>query len=348
MTSLTDTSKYARDAIKYGAVGFVFLIIVFTGWQIYKARPRPTSPIIPTVKFGKLTLLAFPKEKARPNSLILQTIHGGPPEASSTARVYRIPQKSPSLLSGKRAQQFALKLNFSPEPVEKTPSEYKFVDPDYPARSLNYDLLKGNFKLKYDLTIDPSPIGGSSLPANENLAIEEASTIFKSLGKLDGFLANGEKFVSYLKYENNSLTETTNALDAKFVRIDFTSKPIGDLKVKYSQPNKSSVYVVISGRRIEQERIVQIYYQHFPPDENDFATYPLKDSQVAWDELKSGGGFVASIGEGNLNQVFVRDAYLAYFDPGEPQEYLAPIFVFTGDRGFEAYIQAIDPVWIQK
>ena len=80
--------------------------------------------------------------------------------------------------------------------------------------------------------------------------------------------------------------------------------------------------MILSGSRIEQERIITINYQLYPINKSAFSTYPLKSSSSAWEELVKGEGYIANIGEGNDNEAFIRDAYIAYFDPGEYQEYL--------------------------
>lgn len=345
MTTLTQTAQYTRKAVKYGALGIVLLIIGVMIWNVIKAyiesrqpEPRP----IPTCDFGKLPPLTFPTEEERP-TLTLETIQGGPPEGPILEKVYLVPKKAPDILAGRRAQQFAKELQFSPRPVEKEPDRYSFVDPEYPARSLIYDSISGNFQLEFNLTKDSSPLDGDALPLDENRAIAEAQTVLQSLGKLQGELVGAKRFVSYFVFESNELVETQNKLQAQLVRVDFMRNPIDEKEIKTPKLRKSSVYVLFSGKRKEQERIVKINYQLFSIESNTFATYPLKSSQAAWEELKSGGGYIVNIGESNQNEAIIRDAYLAYYDPGEFQQYLQPIFVFTGDRNFEAYVSGISP-----
>lgn len=343
MQTLTQTAQLTRKTVKYGILCFVLLIIAITGWQIYKNRPRPKLPPLPTCEFGKLPPLVFPPEKERPNIFTLQTIQAVPPEAPLIEKVYLVPEKGPDILAGRRAQQFARELNFPTRPVEKEPDRYVFVDPEYPARSLIYDPLSGNFQLEFDLTKDSSPLNGDVLPLDENRAIAEAETILQSLGKLHSELVGTKRFVSYLIFEDNNLVEVQNKLQAQFVRVDFMRGLVAEKEIKTPERGKSSIFVIFSGRREEQQRLVKIYYQLFSINSNVFATYPLKSSQAAWEELKSGGGYVVNIGENNQNEAIIRDAYLAYFDPNTTHQFLQPIFVFTGDRDFEAFVAAIPP-----
>lgn len=347
MTNLTETGKLARNFIKYGSVAFFIFILAFVGFKVYQARPKPAAPIVPKVEFGKLPKIKLPQEEKRPNSLILQTIHGDPPIATAVAYVYKTEEKIPNLIAGKQAQKFAESLNFFSEPTNNNNNIYVFSDIDYPARSLTYNVINGIFKLEYNLSQDSLPLTGNFLPTDPRRAANEAVSLLSFLGKLNQQLSAENTKIVYLDFINNEYVETLNTFSAKLVRIDFFRTPINEYEIKTPQKNKSSVYVILSGNRVEQERIIAINYDFYPIQKNILSTYPLKTSQAAWDELLAGGGFVANLGEGNDIQVYVRDGYIAYYDSGEYQKYLQPIFVFTGDREFEAYVPAIDPVWVE-
>lgn len=343
MTTLTKTAELTKKTVKYGIFGSVLLVIAIIGWRAYKSRPRPTPPPTPTCNFGKLLPLTFPPEEERPTLLTLETIQGGPPEGPVLEKVYAVTKKGPDILSGRRAQQFAQELHFSSRPIEKEPEKYSFADPEYPARSLSYNPVSDNFLLEFDLTEDPSPLEGDALPLDENRVIAEAQTIFQSLGKLNNELVGSRRSVSYFRFENNGFVEIQNKLQAQLVRVDFMRNPIDEKEIKTPQLRKSSVYILFSGKRKEQERVVKIHYQLFPAGTDTFGTYPLKSSQAAWEELQSGGGYVVNVGAGNKQEAIIRDAFLAYYDPGDFHQYLQPVFVFTGDRNFEAYVSAIPP-----
>ena len=135
--------------------------------------------------------------------------------------------------------------------------------------------------------------------------------------------------------------------EADFVRVDLFRKNLDDLKVLPPNPNQSSVSWIFSGARETGKRIVEVDYAHQPVSEENYATYPFKSSATAWQELANGQGFVASLGENPQDKVTIRKVYLAYFDSDEIQDFLQPIFVFEGDKGFVGYIQAVDPKWVE-
>lgn len=145
------------------------------------------------------------------------------PEATSAAKVYLIPKNRPGLLAKKQAQQFAEKLEFPKEPVERESDSYIFKDLDYSARTLNFNPATKNFFLNYDLNIDSSPAEGASLTFDENRAVEEAETLLQSLDKFDESIKEGKPLVSYYKWQNNDFFKINNRIGAQFIRIDFFS-----------------------------------------------------------------------------------------------------------------------------
>ena len=40
--------------------------------------------------------------------------------------------------------------------------------------------------------------------------------------------------------------------------------------------------------------------------------------------------------------------FTAYYFSDAYTQYLTPVYVFTGDNGFVAYVPAVSPLWVQK
>ena len=350
MVTLTQAASYSKKVVIYAVFLTIFIILVVIALGLvrdYLKAQIPEPDIVTTNGFGKLPKLVFPQENNRPAILTLQTIQGGVPEASSVARIYKTISNPPGLLASSKAQQFARLQGFNPTPTTKTAIEHVFNDSLYPARILTYNLATGNFDLTYNLEQDNSPILTSKISADSSQILEEAITLLQSSGKFTPSLESGTQKIAYYKYLDNEYALVQNKLEANLVRVNFFTGPIDGMNIKTPNPDQSSVYVTFSGKDNRNQRIIQFHYLLFPVDVTSLQTYPIKAGNIAWEELVSGKGYVVNIGTGNQAQVFVRDTYFAFYDPGELHEYLQPIYVFIGDRGFEAYVQAIDPVWVE-
>jgi hypothetical protein len=83
---------------------------------------------------------------------------------------------------------------------------------------------------------------------------------------------------------------------------------------------------------------MEVSYNYITVDYTNLGEYPIKTVQEAWDELTSGGGYVAAF-EGP--SAIVRRVVLGYYDTTGDQKYEMPIYVFSGDNGLVAYVSAV-------
>lgn len=356
MATLTETAYYTRKAINWGIIALVVIFILkifldFTVSAWKKFFPPPPPP--PTVAFGKLPPIKFlpPPSDAGPASpstklnLTLETIEGGPPVASSTGTVFFIPKPAPNLLSLTRARQFALRLGFSSEPQSESPTLYRWQDERNPFRILQVDIVTGNFKITYDYAQDLGLFAEKNLPTQEQV-VTEAVGFLQNLGLYAPALAGGQPKVSYWQLVGNNLIQTTSLANADAVRVDFGRENILGMRLFSSHPPEELIYFIFSGSREPSKRLLEVSYKFWAVEMEQKATYPLKTSAQAWEELKNGGGFIAKMGEVK-DKVIVRKIYLAYFYSEEYQAFLQPIFVFEGDPNFLAFISAVSPAWVE-
>ena len=108
-----------------------------------------------------------------------------------------------------------------------------------------------------------------------------------------------------------------------------------------AEPNKGIIWGIMSGNA--KGRLVKLENMYFPVDYVSVETYPLKNVQIAWQELVSGSGFIASIDQG-ISEVIVREVTMGYFDSYEPQKYAQPVYVFKGDNNFVGYVAAVGEI----
>lgn len=350
MANLTQTAYLTRKAIKYGAFFLVFLLIFRIVWGISVSlfrKVKPPAPPPPTVSFGNLPAIKFPEKKELPElSYALETIEGSLPKLESVSKVYFIPKKSATLFSLEKVKEIAKKMGFKGEPQQLSPRKVLFQTNKTPNTTLEIDIITNNFKLDYDFVSDQQILAEKKLPTDAQ-AVSEAKNFLTRAELLTSDLAEGTGKVSYWKLVAPNLTAAISLSEADFVRVDLFRKDINGLAVLSPNPKKSQVFFLISGSRDQAKRIVKAEYTHSPVDEGLSGTYPLKSSNTAWQELLSGGAHVANLGDNQGGKITIRKIYLAYFEPGEQQDFFQPIFVFEGDKDFYAYVPAVDPKWVE-
>ncbi len=350
MASLTQTAYFARRTINWTIIAVVAYILIRIFWSIFISVfllifPPKAPP--PNHVFDKLPVLVFPLQ-ATPSAKLtfqLQTIEGTVPKASPSATVYFMPKTAPNLLGLNKAQDFAKGFNFDPTPVQENKNIYRFNDAELPLRRLRYDIVSNNFIIRYAFDQDPSVFAGKNLPLPET-GTTEALNLLASHTLYPEDLAGGTNEILFLKLNGTQLVGTTSLSQADAERIDFFRKPIGNTPVLTPFADQAPVSIIFSGSPDAKKRIIQFAYTFWPIDYQTTATYALKTSEQAWEELQSGKGYIVRYPT-NGTVAVVRNIYLAYYDSFDPQTYLQPIFVFDGDNGFRAYVPAVSSSWVQ-
>jgi hypothetical protein len=110
------------------------------------------------------------------------------------------------------------------------------------------------------------------------------------------------------------------------------------------QFNQAQVQITLSGAAGKERRFVSVNYVFWPVDYENFATYPLRSGQQAFEDLKNGDGAVVS---GSPQKAIIRRVSLAYYDPAEHQDFFQPVYIFEGDNNFVAYVPAVEKAWIE-
>ena len=351
MLNLTQASYYTRRGLKI--TGILLIILLFakttfklgaTIWQ--KVHPAPPPP--PTVTFGRLPKLIFPKQTTDLPKFTykLETIQGGLPHLPKISKVFFMPKKRSNFLALDRAKQKANKMGFRtpPEAVEKT--IYRWTTQNTPPTTLEMDINSGNFHLTYDFAHDPEILNSQNLPTGQEAA-REAKTFLVNNNFLPSDLNQGTVEFEYLHFNPPNLNHVSSLSEANFIRVNLFRADVDKLKVLPPDPKKSLISFLFSSSRTIGKRIVEINYTYFPIDQENFATYPLKSVNQAWSELQSNQAYIAHLGQNQNGQVTIRDIYLAFYDSAQPQNYLQPIFVFQGDRDFFAYVPAVEAKWIE-
>lgn len=352
MGSLTETAYYTRRAVNWSIFIVLGYVVLRFSWGIVSAvylTIFPPKPPAANHAFGKLPPLRFPPPVASPSAQIiyqLETIEGSVPHASESANVYFMPKTGSNLLALSTAQNFAKRLGFGTTPVSEPSNKnvYRFDDPTAQLRHLWYDIVSTNFILRYTFEQDTGLFLERNIPSVA-AATAEAKNLLQTYSLFPSGLAGGAIKVNFYRVAESSLVPVASQSQADAARVDFFRPNLADTPVMSTSPNEGPISIIFSGSKSSKKRILQFNYTNWPVDVENIATYPLKTSTYAWQELQSGGGYVLRYPDTAV--ATIRSVYLAYYDSLEPQTYMQPMFVFEGDNGFMAFVPAVDPEWVE-
>lgn len=350
MANLTETAYQTRRTIAIFAIFVIGFFVLRTSINTAKEiwlKFKPPAPNPPSVAFGKLPKIKFPEEERPKNlALKLETIEGGFPSFPEIGKVYFIPKRVIGLLDLDRARQKAAALGFSSEAEEISETVYRWKTKTSPEKVLEMDIVSNNFTIRYPYENDTTLVGSRSHPdGRQSVASAKAYLASASLLAPDLEKGNGE-FI-YFRFVPPGLLPTPYQYESDFVRVNLFRADLDDLKIFPPHPKDSLISFLFTNSPDPNKQIVKVNYTHYPIEAKNPATYPLKPAEQAWQELQNGEGFIANMGENQEGIIRIRKASLAYFDSGEAQDFLQPIYVFEGDNEFMAYTAAIDPEWQQ-
>lgn len=352
MASLTQTAYYTRRTINWMILGLIAYFILRILWSVTVVAFKtffPAKPPPPNHAFNKLPALVFPQNNPPANigqlSFRLETIQGVVPEASATAAIYFMPKQPANLLALTKTQDFAKTLQFDPSPQQESKNIYRFTDSTNSLRRLRYDIVTDNFILRYAFEEDLTLFAEKNF-ATVDALMSQTRNIMQSYGLYKEDLAGGPTRVMYLQLDGKNLIQTSSLSKSDAVRIDFFRRQIGGLPILYPNPDDAPISIIYSGSRDARKRMLQFAYTYWPIDYQTVASYALKTSTQAWQDLQGGAGYIARYPQQG-NTAVIRNVYVAYYDSFDPQTYLQPVFVFEGDDGFVAYVPAIASEWTE-
>lgn len=360
MATLTEASVVARNAIKWGGLGFVGITILWyigvAALDYYKfLNPPPLPPA--TVDFDILPSLNLPESKERPK-MTLELPTGAVPAFPDRMRVYYAPTRRSGFADSSRAIDTATALGFLFKPDQPTEVDYVWTNQDQLGSKLEMNIITGHFQLTRQWQNNPTLATLANFQSDKQV-ITETENYLKRVGLLNDDAIGVEK-VSYLKNDVGKLVNALSLNDADFIQLDLFRKNIDEIdptsktkeiKASYpfyrTDPSKGLIRTIISGSKVQNEKIINMDYEYTNIDYTRSGTYPIKTGDEAWAELSNGGGYVTTTGP-KTGEVKIRRIFIGYYDSNTNQKYAMPIYVFLGDQGFTAYVSAVREDWIEK
>ncbi len=357
MATLTETAYYSRKIIKYGLTILIGLVIargaLIVGLRIYR-QIFPPPPPPPTVKYGKLPKLPISSVANLPATITytLETPDGttiprdlldAKKLIPGQAKVFYMPKGNPSLLGLERAKQRAAAMGFGDEPELLENGIYRFTN-KADASTLDIHSPTQSFHLSQVWQGKSGLLGNP--PATTDAAITAVKNFLNNATALTDEIKDGIAKFKFNRADGVGLKEVSSISEADFVRVDLFRQDLEGLRVFTSIPKEGPVWANVAGAGTVQGQIIEIVFRYFPVEREEFSTYPIKTSLVAWQELGQGKGVIADLGGNVDGNVTIRRVYLGYLDVlTSALKFMQPVYVFEGDRDFAAYVPAVTDEW---
>jgi len=346
MLTLSDASYDTKEILKWGGIFIAALVIIVTSILFIKQTFFPTPPPKPTMAFGKLTPQIFPKNAMdKTPTYTINTLTGTLPGAVDLIKVYKIQPAVPDLLNLSNAKDMVQKANFTQGPNKISDVLYDWTgtadDSSGLQSKITVNIVNGNFNITSDYLDHPAIVSGQGLEP-QNSAIGDAQAFLANLGTLSADIDQTKTQTQLLSIINGTLAQATSFSSAQVIRVLFYQQNVNKLPIYYENPNASNIDVLVG----TNDKILEANYIHQTVTDQ-FATYPMKSTTQAFEDLKQGYAYIASY-QGTSSNIAINDVALGYYIGSEPQDYLMPIFVFKGNDNFVAYVPAVTDGWIGK
>ncbi len=344
-TVTEETKTIFRLLLILMVLTFVAFVVFRFGQQI-KDRYYPTPPEPPTVLFGKLKPIAFPQNTTEKKlTYTIDTVSGDLPTFSDRINVYLIQKPQPNFLNLKRAEEKAARLGFPKQGSQISATDYIWTEILPPFRKLFFGTVSFNFYISSNFLTDQNLIQEFIGPIDTASTQTAATNLLTSIELFPNDIDITKTKTTLLSINNQQLVSATSLSQASLVRIDFFQKDINFLPIYYPNPPQSTLSFLFVGSRFN-EKVIQAEFNHFIVDTTQSATYPIKTAEEATKELKDGKAYIASH-FGDTTTIRITNVSVGYYMSNNPQDYLLPIIVFSGDNGFFAYVPAITDSWVQ-
>lgn len=256
-----------------------------------------------------------------------------------------MPIKKANLLAYDAAQAVATRLDFIGMSKKLSETEYRWDSSDPIPSSLTINIITGAFVLDKRWQ-DDSSYTTPTIYYTDSQAVDRMHNLLSRVELLPEDIKEGVPTIQYLKADKDQIVSAVSLSQAHFVQVNLYRAPVDGIEVVYPSSKLGLITAVLALQREDARQFVNLSYNYFPVDIERSASYPLIGVAEAWQRLQKGGGFIAGV-KPNTTNVTIRDITLRYYDSDTPQQFLQPVYVFTGDPDFVAYIPAISDAWTE-
>lgn len=349
MPTLTTVTTQTKLILKWLSMSILYLFVIFVTIKVGNAIKEliaPTPPPRPTVTFGKLHPISFPRNATdKTLTYSLNTITGFLPALPYQTKVYKMATIKPKFLALDNARQKTSNVGFRSSEIRLSGDWYRWTDNSYPLREVTLNIFSHDFTLSSPFLSDPLASQLASNFSNKNIAINTAQELLSGMSSLPNDIALAKTKILFYSIKDGTLVPETNVSKTQVIRVDFFQKDVDQLPIYY--PNASTSIINLLATSIQNRQLVIGVNFNHQFISNTAYTYPIKTTGEAFNELRSQKAYIASY-FGDTTNIPIKNVSLGYYIGKEKQSFLMPIVIFEGSDGFFAYVSAVKDEWISK
>ena len=365
--TLTRAMYLSRIGIIFGLIMLILLLGGKIGFDTFNnylqnqrcLQPEPLQRIyeyLPPLNFPSNPTLSRPLNYTLALGGVSNTDRSGAPllpvlgPKDVTIRVYQVESPASSLQAEEQVKQIAATLGFTSDPEIIDSENYR-----YQSGSDTLEINKKNLHLKYqsnflnnnELLNQP----GKTLPTNAE-ATALVKGILANVGLLPDDVASPSARVTPVKVVGSNVVEANSVAEADFLEVilyrmplekqtfDERCQPLTQTYEYFSPAGVGSeIHAIVARTWTNDNIVVQLTNSYHQINPDNYAVYSTRSLERAWTALVSGEAHIVKAGD-NVDTAIITNIQLGYYVGGD-QNYVQPIFVFTGSGGFEAYVSAI-------
>lgn len=351
MFTLSDASTDVKKilislSLIVGAIVAIF--ILFKAILIVKEIIFPSPPPAPTILFGKLQPQVFPKNVTdKTFTYTVNTLSGNLPTFPNQAKIYRTKQPAPDLLAVKKYDEKAQAVKFRSGYTSLSDKIFQWNSTGDPAsidKTLRINIVNGDFTVTSNYLAYKSITSPKNVPTPDD-ATKLAQDFLTNMNVLTDDFDLTKTTTNLYTFSNGSLIPATSLSNTQIIEVNFFQKDIDKLPVFYEKPQSSNIRVLVAGGDYGPQ-VVEVDFNH-QAISDVFSTYPIKTSAQAFSDLKNNKSYIGSY-TGTASGINITDVSLGYYFSNTSQDFIMPVFIFTGDNGFTAYVPAVTDEWINN
>jgi hypothetical protein len=347
MSSLTQAALVSRKVLIVLGMLFVIavsVILMTLFSQTVRDYLLPVGPQPATIAFGKIDPFDY-SEGVPPQQGInysIETISGNLPDLDDKGNVFKVGVVAATFGARERAIINARKLEFFDPPQEIDSGVLRFFDLKNPNRTLTMNIFTKDFLLESDFIDDPKIL--EKTPQVDSEAINTAIGFLKSFGYDFSDFPRDLVITKRLRIEGGELIDALSLASSNLLRVEFFMSDLNGFPVFVPKEGVANIFALVSRELDFNKSIVYAKGEVLPIQKHEFASYPLKGTEKAFEDLKAGkAAFFRDI---ETNRFVIIDVALGYVVSSKNDKFLQPVYLFEGPIGYFAYVAAVDDNWI--